>query len=266
MSFNEYQYLDALSTVLHHGDYRTDRTGVGTLSRFGMRAGYDLADSFPLLTTKKVYWKGVVGELLWFLSGDTNTKFLTDNNIHIWAEWTLQDGTIGRGYGAQWRDFGGVDQIAALIEGIKADPFSRRHIVNAWNVAELDKMALPPCHMMFQVYIGVDGVADLQLYQRSADMFLGVPFNIASYSLLLHMICAQTGYKPGRLIHIIGDAHIYHNHLEQVKEQLSRELKAPPQPTIKLNPDVKSIFDYTFDDIELIGYNPLPAIKGEVAV
>ena len=200
------------------------------------------------------------------MSGDTNTKFLTDNNIRIWDEWADEKGDLGPVYGAQWRNFGGVDQIATLIESIKEAPFSRRHIVNAWNVAELDKMALPPCHMMFQVYISGDGVADLQLYQRSADMFLGVPFNIASYSLLLHMICAQTGYKPGRLIHIIGDAHIYHNHLEQVNEQISRLENAPEQPTIKLNPDITSIFDYTFDDIELIGYDSLPAIKGEVAV
>lgn len=268
MSHNEHQYLVLLEEVLRDGQESVDRTGVGTLSVFGTQTRYDLTDSFPLLTSKRIYWKGVVGELLWFLSGNTNIKYLTDNNIHIWDAWADQEGNLGPVYGKQWRDFNGVDQIANLIEGIKSNPTSRRHIVSAWNPVDVPQMALPPCHTMFQVNVQGDFI-DLQLYQRSADLFLGVPFNIASYSLLLHMIADQTGYKPRHFIHTTGDTHIYLNHVKQVEEQLNRYWKSeegvPDQPLL-VTRRKESIFDYTLDDFLLIDYNPLPAIKAEVAV
>lgn len=273
------QYISTLRKVYVLGEPRPDRTGVGVMSLFSPEEMVFFLGSneFPLVTTKKVFWRGVVEELLWMLSGSTNNNDLKDKGVTIWNEWAAEDGDLGPIYGKQWRNWCGKDQISNLIQGIKDDPFGRRHIVSAWNVSELDRMALAPCHCFFQVHI--HGTADpkdptgqtvtptglsLKLYQRSADMFLGVPFNIASYALLTHMLAAQTGLQPVEFIHTLGDAHIYKNHLDQVLEQMDRDPK--PLPSIKLNPDVKSIFDYKFEDIELIGYDPHPTIKGDVAV
>lgn len=258
------EYLDLLKYVLENGEVRNDRTNTGTISVFGCQSKYDLQKSFPVVTTKKLYWKGVVGELLWFLSGSTNIKFLVDNNIHIWDAWADQNGDLGPVYGKQWRDFNGIDQISEVIEQIKINPQSRRLIVNAWNVADLNKMALPPCHMMFQFYVTKDNKLDCMLYQRSADLFLGVPFNIASYSLLCTMIAQVCNLTPGTFTHTIGDAHIYLNHVEQVKEQLSRDVLTPPK--LILNKSIKNIFDFTFDDIELSNYQHHDPIKGNVAM
>lgn len=262
------QYLALLDHILRHGTRKTDRTGTGTISVFGYQMRFDLADGFPLLTTKKLHLKSIIHELLWFLAGDTNVKYLQDNGVRIWNEWADDKGELGHIYGYQWRswpdyDGGHIDQIKQVIEDIKHNPESRRHIVSAWNVADLPGMALPPCHVMFQFYVA-DGRLSLQLYQRSGDCFLGVPFNIASYALLLLMVAQVTGLKPGEFIHTLGDAHIYHNHIEQVKTQLAR--KPRKLPVMKLNPDVKDILDFKFEDFTLEGYDPLPHIKGEVAV
>lgn len=270
------QYLDQLRHVLEHGERCEDRTGTGTLSVFGLTARYNLAHGFPLVTTKKVFWKAVVGELLWFLEGSTNRNRLeeitfgtVEQNATIWDEWASYLGELGPIYGAQWRSWGqqwdvkGIDQISKLIDNIKTAPDSRRHIVSAWNVDELGDMALPPCHTLWQVRI-IGRKMHLQLYQRSADMFLGVPFNIASYALLLRMLAHVTGYEAGEFIHTIGDAHIYLNHGEQVREQLSRELR--PLPSVYLNQEVTSVFDFKMSDILLDDYDPHPAIKAEVAV
>jgi thymidylate synthase len=263
------QYLEMLAHVLDSGESRDDRTGVGTLSTFGYQTRYDLSKGFPLLTTKKLHWKSIAHELLWFLKGDTNVKYLNDNGVSIWNEWADTSGNLGPIYGAQWRHWksnegGYFDQIHNLIEAIKHNPFSRRHIISAWNVSDLDKMVLPPCHLLFQVYISKSGRLSIQLYQRSADVFLGVPYNIASYSLLTHMIAQVTGYKPGCFIHSIGDLHLYKNHVEQAHIQLTRAPLRPP--TLLLNPDIANINDFTFDDIVLTDYVALPHIKAEVAV
>lgn len=264
------QYLDLLSYVLNYGEKREDRTGTGTISLFGgTQTVYDLRDGFPLVTTKKMFIKGIIHELLWFINGDTNIKYLTDNGVHIWDEWADKNGDLGRIYGAQWREWRvnsrtKIDQLKSVIDMIKNDPYSRRLIVNSWNVGDLDKMNLPPCHCFYQFYVSKDGFLDLQLYQRSADLFLGVPFNIASYSLLLAMVAQVCGLKPRRFIHTIGDGHIYLNHVEQVKEQLSREPFALPK--LELNPNVRNIFDFKYEDIKIVDYNCHPAIKGDVAV
>lgn len=264
------QYLDLLSYVLNYGEKREDRTGTGTISLFGgTQTVYDLRDGFPLVTTKKMFIKGIIHELLWFIKGDTNIKYLTDNGVHIWDEWADKNGDLGRIYGAQWREWRvnsrtKIDQLKSVIDMIKNDPYSRRLIVNSWNVGDLDKMNLPPCHCFYQFYVSKDGFLDLQLYQRSADLFLGVPFNISSYSLLLAMVAQVCGLKPRRFIHTIGDGHIYLNHVEQVKEQLSREPFA--LPNLELNPNVRNIFDFKYEDIKIVNYNCHPAIKGEVAV
>ena len=262
-------YLDLLRDVLETGTERMDRTGTGTRSVFGRQTRYDLADGFPLVTTKKVHTRSVIHELLWFLKGDSNVRYLQDNGVRIWNEWADPDtGDLGPVYGVQWRSWGApdgatIDQFAQVIDNIKTNPLSRRHIVSAWNVADIPDMALPPCHTLFQFY--VDGPRlSLQLYQRSADLFLGVPFNIASYSLLLMMVAQATGYQPGEFVHTLGDAHIYANHMEQVAEQLSR--KPRPLPQMKLNSAVEDVFDFTYDDFELVDYDPHPAIKGLVAV
>lgn len=271
---SEMEYLNQLNNVLSYGDKAKDRTGVGTLSLFGMQARYDLRDGFPLFTTKRVFWRGIVGELLWFLEGSANRnrlEELTHGTVGergtIWDEWADADGDLGPIYGAQWRDWGGIggyyDQISMLIDGIKRDPYSRRHIVSAWNVGEVSEMAIPPCHTLWQIKI-TDERMDLQLYQRSADMFLGVPFNVASYSLMLHMIAHVTGYHPGYFIHSIGDAHIYSNHLTQVEEQLQRKPRI--LPTLVINRKIDSIFDFKYEDFTLVGYDPHPSIKAEVAV
>lgn len=265
------QYLDQLRYVLENGTRSDDRTGVGTISVFSPpEARYDLQEGFPLVTTKKVFTRGIFEELIWFLSGSTNAFDLMEKDVHIWDEWAKENGDLGPVYGYQWRNWGanqslykkGFDQITKLIEDIKREPNSRRLIVSAWNVSDLDRMALAPCHCFFQVYVR-DGKLSLKLYQRSADMFLGVPFNIASYALLTHMLAAQTGYEVGEFIHSIGDAHIYLNHLDQVNEQLSREPRE--MPLIALD-DVDSIFHYGIEHIHLFEYAPHPAIKGEVAV
>lgn len=262
------QYLDLLRHVLEHGELKGDRTGTGTISVFGYQMRFSLADGFPLLTTKKVHLKSIIHELLWFLAGDTNVKYLQDNGVRIWNEWAGPDGDLGHIYGYQWRhwrdyDGGAVDQIAQVIDQIRHNPDSRRMIVSAWNVAEIDRMALPPCHTFFQFYVS-GGKLSLQLYQRSADLFLGVPFNIASYALLLLMAAQVTGLQPGDFVHTLGDAHIYTNHLEQVRTQLAREPR--PLPTMTLNPDVRDIFAFTYPDFRLEGYDPYPAIHGEVSV
>lgn len=261
-------YLDLLNHILDHGTEKKDRTGVGTISTFGYQMRFDLAEGFPLLTTKKVYTKAVIYELLWLLSGDTNIKFLTDHGVTIWDEWADVKGDLGPVYGAQWRawkrpDGIVVDQIAQAVEMIEKTPDSRRIIVSAWNAGEIEKMALPPCHAFFQFYV-LKGKLSCQLYQRSADVFLGVPFNIASYALLTLMMAQVTGLQPGEFIHTFGDVHIYLNHREQVDLQLSREPRALPQ--MKLNPAVKSIFDFKYEDFTLENYNPHPAIKASVAV
>ena len=256
------QYQNFLTETLTKGAHKPDRTGTGTLSTFGLRMEFDLAEGFPLLTTKKVHFKSVVAELLWFLSGSTNTK---DLDSTIWDEWADKDGDLGPIYGSQWRTWGGrgLDQIEALVQSLSNSPDSRRHIVSAWNVADIPEMALPPCHIMFQCYVHPDGRLDLQVYQRSADAFLGVPFNIASYALLTHLLAAQTGLTPGRLIWVGGDCHIYDNHRAQVATQLARGSR--PLPTLQLA-HAGSLFEYGPQHIHLEGYNPHPAIAGEVAV
>lgn len=264
------QYLDLLSYVLNYGEKREDRTGTGTISVFGStQKVYDLRDGFPLVTTKKLFTKGIIHELLWFIKGDTNIKYLTENGVHIWDAWADKDGNLGRIYGAQWRDWRvnsrtSIDQLKSVIEMIKNDPYSRRLIVNSWNVGDIDKMNLPPCHCFYQFYVSKDGFLDLQLYQRSADLFLGVPFNIASYSLLLAMVAQACNLKPRKFIHTIGDAHIYLNHVEQVRTQLDRIPLRLPE--LVLNSSVTDLFDFKFEDIDIINYNSHPAIKGKVSV
>ncbi len=262
------QYLELLNRVLTEGVEKTDRTGTGTVSVFGHQMRFSMADGFPLLTTKKLHLKSIIYELLWFLKGDTNVKYLQDNGVRIWNEWADPDGSLGHIYGYQWRSWpdyngGHIDQISEAVETIKNNPDSRRIIVSSWNVADLGNMNLPPCHAFFQFYVA-GGKLSLQLYQRSADIFLGVPFNIASYALLLMMMAQVCGLEAGDFVHTLGDAHIYLNHLEQVKLQLTREPRALPKMTI--NPDVKSIFDFKYEDFELTDYNPHPHIKGVVAV
>ncbi len=262
------QYLDLLSRILNEGARKDDRTGTGTLSVFGHQMRFCLADGFPLLTTKKLHLKSIIYELLWFLRGDTNVKFLHDHGVSIWDEWADANGDLGPIYGHQWRSWpdycgGTIDQIANVVDLIKRSPDSRRMIVSAWNVAEVDSMALPPCHTLFQFYVA-DGRLSLQLYQRSADTFLGVPFNIASYALLLMMMAQVTGLKPGDFVHTTGDTHLYLNHLDQARLQLSRTPR--PLPRMVINPDVKSIFDFSYDDFRLEGYDPWPHIKADVAV
>jgi thymidylate synthase len=257
------QYHDALRTVLAQGTPSTDRTGTGTISHFGLQCRYPLADGFPLVTTKKLHIKSIIHELLWFLQGDTNIRYLNDNGVTIWDEWADANGDLGPVYGRQWRDFGGVDQIQTLIDMIRKSPDSRRLIVSAWNPPDVPQMALPPCHTMWQVRI-LGGKLHLQLYQRSADMFLGVPFNIASYALLLVMLAHVTGYEPGDFVHSIGDAHIYSNHMDQVATQLARDPR--PLPKLRIMRPVQSIFDFKFEDFEITGYDPHPAIKAPVAV
>ncbi len=261
-------YLDLMRHVLNYGTRKDDRTGTGTLSVFGWQMRYDLAQGFPLITTKKCHLRSIIHELLWFLRGDTNTAYLTENGVSIWDEWADASGNLGPIYGYQWRswptpDGGHIDQISQVIETLKNNPDSRRIIVSAWNVADLDKMALAPCHAFFQFYVA-DGKLSCQLYQRSADIFLGVPFNIASYALLTLMMAQVTGLKPGDFVHTLGDAHLYLNHLDQAREQLSREPRALPR--LRLNPDVTDLFAFKFDDFTLEGYDPHPAIKAPVAV
>ncbi len=261
------QYLNLLQHVLENGIKKEDRTGTGTISTFGYQMRFDLSKSFPLITTKKIHLPSVIHELLWFIKGDTNVKYLQENKVRIWNEWADENGELGRIYGYQWRSWTAenrnIDQLKEVIESIKNNPNSRRHIVSAWNVGDLDKMNLPPCHILYQFYVA-DGKLSCQLYQRSADIFLGVPFNIASYSLLLMMMAQVTGLQAGEFIHTLGDAHIYLNHIEQVNLQLSRETR--PLPKMKLNPDVKSLFDFIYEDFELIDYNPHPVIKGKISV
>jgi len=287
------QYLQMCKDIMEHGEIKEDRTGVGTKGFFGYQARYNLEEGFPLLTTKRVYLKAIIHELLWFISGDTNIKYLVDNNVRIWNEWpyelfkksedyngeTMEEfvekikesdefakkhGNLGPVYGKQWRNFFGVDQVQSVIDQIKENPNSRRIIISAWNPKQLPEMALPPCHAFMQFYVSNDGKLSLQLYQRSADVFLGVPFNIASYSLLLMMVAQVTGLKPYEFIHTTGDTHIYLNHFDQINLQLSREPRK--LPTMKINPKVKSIYDFKYEDFKLEDYNPHPAIKGVVAV
>lgn len=262
------QYLDLLRHVSEKGVRKEDRTGTGTVSTFGYQMRFDLSHGFPLMTTKKLHLKSIIHELLWFLKGDTNTKYLNDHGVRIWNEWADENGNLGHIYGYQWRSWptaggGHVDQISSLIRSIQNTPDSRRHVVSAWNVGELDKMALPPCHILFQFYVA-DGKLSCQLYQRSADIFLGVPFNIASYSFLLMMMAQVCGLQAGEFIHTLGDAHIYTNHLEQVKLQLSREPR--PLPSVQINPEVKDIFAFKFEDFRLENYDPHPHIKGAISV
>jgi thymidylate synthase len=261
-------YLALLDRVLEEGVRKADRTGTGTLSVFGHQMRFDLAEGFPLVTTKKLHLKSIVHELLWFLAGDTNVAYLHRYGVRIWDEWADEAGDLGPIYGRQWRSWplpggGHVDQIARLIEGLKAEPHSRRHVVSAWNVAELDEMALVPCHCLFQFDVA-EGRLSCQLYQRSADLFLGVPFNIASYALLTHMVAQATGLRPGDFVHSFGDAHLYLNHIEQAREQLRRTPRALPR--LSLNPEVRDIFAFRFEDIRLEGYDPHPHIKALVAV
>ena len=262
------QYLDLLKHVLEHGDKKEDRTGTGTISVFGYQMRFDLSERFPLLTTKKIHLKSVIHELLWFLKGSTNIGYLKENGVSIWDEWADENGDLGPVYGSQWRswptsDGRTIDQIANLITNIKNNPDSRRLIVSAWNVGEVDKMKLPPCHCFFQFYVANDKLS-CQLYQRSADIFLGVPFNIASYALLTLMIAQVTNLVPGEFVHTLGDAHIYSNHTEQVKQQLVREAK--DLPIMKINPHVKDIFSFKYEDFEILNYDPHPLIKAPVAV
>ena len=262
------QYLDLLNHIMEHGTQKSDRTGTGTRSVFGYQMRFNLADGFPLLTTKKLHLKSIIHELLWFLKGDTNAKYLQENGVRIWNEWADENGDLGHIYGYQWRSWpvkngGHIDQISEVIETIKNNPDSRRIIVSAWNVADLPNMNLPPCHAFFQFYVA-DGKLSLQLYQRSADTFLGVPFNIASYALLLMMVAQVTGLEVGVFVHTLGDAHIFNNHFEQIQEQLSREPRKLPRMVI--NTDVKNIFDFKYEDFSLEDYDPHPHIKGIVAV
>jgi thymidylate synthase len=265
---SERAYLDLLAEVLQHGARKTDRTGTGTLSVFGRQLRFNLADSFPLLTTKKLHTKSILVELLWFLRGDTNIKWLQERGVTIWDEWADENGNLGPVYGYQWRHWrtpggGEIDQITQLINNLKAKPDSRRHIVSAWNPADVDKMALPPCHALFQFYVA-NGKLSCQMYQRSADLFLGVPFNIASYAALTLMVAQVTDLKPGDFVLTLGDAHIYLNHLEQVREQLTRSPR--PFPKLKLNPAVKELLDFRYEDFTLESYDPHPAIKAPIAV
>jgi thymidylate synthase len=262
------QYLDLIQQIYDHGAIKEDRTGTGTRSLFGHQMRFDLADSFPLLTTKKIHLRSIIHELLWFLTGDTNIQYLRDNKVRIWDEWADEDGNLGPVYGHQWRSWQStdgqvIDQISDVVGNIKSNPDSRRLIVSAWNVGDVDKMALPPCHLLFQFYVANDKLS-CQLYQRSADVFLGVPFNIASYALLTLMVAQVTSLQPGEFIHTLGDAHLYSNHLEQAELQLSREPLA--LPTLRINPDVKNIFDFSFEDFTLDNYDPHPHIKASVAV
>ena len=261
-------YLNLIQYVLEHGTDKSDRTGTGTRSVFGYQMRFDLANGFPLLTTKKLHLRSIIHELLWFLKGETNIKYLKDNNVSIWDEWADENGDLGRVYGAQWRSWQtpngkSIDQISQIIQQIKQNPDSRRLIVSAWNPAEVDNMALPPCHALFQFYVA-DGKLSCQLYQRSADIFLGVPFNIASYALLTMMMAQVCGLQAGEFIHTLGDAHIYNNHFEQAKLQLTREPRR--QPEIKINDKIKDLFEFKYEDFELINYNPHPHIKAEVSV
>ena len=261
-------YLDLMQKILDEGRYKANRTGIGTYSIFGTQIRFDLSEGFPLITTKKVHLRSIIHELLWFLKGETNIKYLVDNNVNIWNEWADEQGELGPVYGYQWRSWPGadgtrIDQISNLIQQINKNPNSRRHIVSAWNVAEIDKMKLPPCHLLFQFDV-TDGKLSCQLYQRSCDFFLGVPFNIASYALFTLMVAQITGLEPGDFIWTGGDTHLYENHLDQAREQLSREPRKLPY--MKINPNVKSIFDFKFEDFELVGYDPHPSMKIPVAL
>lgn len=262
------QYHDLMRHILEHGVEKSDRTGTGTKSVFGYQMRFDLSEGFPVVTTKKLHLRSIIHELLWFLQGDTNIKYLKENGVRIWDEWADENGDLGPVYGYQWRNWpdgkgGTIDQIAKVVESIRTKPDSRRHIVSAWNAADVDHMALPPCHTMFQFYVA-NGKLSCQLYQRSADVFLGVPFNIASYALLVLMVAQVCDLKPGEFVHTFGDAHLYSNHYEQAELQLSRDFR--PLPTMKLNPVVKDIFGFKYEDFELLGYDPHPHIKAEVAV
>ena len=262
------QYLDLLSHVMEHGVEKRDRTGTGTISTFGYQMRFDLSERFPVLTTKKLHLKSIIHELLWFLSGSTNVRYLQEKGVKIWNEWADADGNLGPIYGYQWRSWPAadgrtIDQVKAVVSSLKSNPDSRRHIISAWNVGEIEKMALPPCHILFQFYVA-DGRLSCQLYQRSADIFLGVPFNIASYSLLTLMMAQVTGLKPGEFIHTLGDAHIYLNHIDQVRLQLTREPRR--LPLMNLNPEVKDILEFRYEDFTLTEYDPHPAIKGDISV
>lgn len=262
------QYHDLMKHILENGVEKGDRTGTGTKSVFGHQIRFDLSEGFPVITTKKLHLKSIIHELLWFLQGDTNIKYLKDNGVRIWDDWADNEGNLGPVYGYQWRNWpdgngGTIDQIKKLIDQIKTNPNSRRLIVSAWNVADVDNMALPPCHTFFQFYVA-NGKLSCQLYQRSADVFLGVPFNIASYSLLVLMVAQVCGLEPGEFVHTFGDAHLYSNHFDQAELQLTRDFR--PLPTMKMNPEVKDIFDFKFEDFELVGYDPHPHIKAAVAV
>ena len=262
------QYLDLMRHVRENGVFKDDRTGTGTYSVFGYQMRFDLSEGFPLVTTKKTFLKGIIHELLWFLSGSTNIKYLVDHDVHIWDEWADEHGELGPVYGSQWRSWPGpdgktIDQISRVVEDLKTNPDSRRHIVSAWNVAEVDEMALPPCHSLFQFYVA-DGRLSCQLYQRSADIFLGVPFNIASYALLNMMIAQVVDLEVGDFVHTLGDAHLYSNHIEQADKQLLREPRS--LPTIRINPEVKDILDFKISDFELLEYDPHPGIKAPIAV
>jgi len=262
------QYLDLLQHVLDNGTKKEDRTGTGTISVFGHQMRFNLQEGFPLITTKKLHLRSILHELLWFLTGDTNIRYLKENNVSIWNEWADENGDLGPVYGYQWRSWptyngGHVDQITQLVHSLKTNPDSRRHLLSAWNVAMVNEMALPPCHVLFQFYVA-NGKLSCQLYQRSADLFLGVPFNIASYAALTMMMAQVCGYEPGDFVHTFGDAHIYSNHIEQVKLQLTRE--PLPLPTLKLNPEVKDIFGFKYEDLEITGYQSHPHIKGAVAI
>jgi len=262
------QYHDLLQHILDNGTQKGDRTGTGTISVFGYQMRFDLSEGFPVVTTKKLHLRSIIHELLWFLQGDTNIKYLKENKVRIWDEWADENGDLGPVYGHQWRSWpdgngGTIDQITKLVDQIKNNPNSRRHIVSAWNVADVDNMALPPCHTLFQFYVA-DGKLSCQLYQRSADTFLGVPFNIASYALLTMMLAQVCNLEPGDFVHTFGDAHLYNNHLDQAKLQLSRDIR--PLPTMKINPEVNDIFSFKYEDFELLNYDPHPHIKAVVAV